>query len=270
MFINKAFNQLFPCELADALEALECAHRWNEWGARTLHELTRASKAAAERNHLLPGWSSKNGHKDHVQLSEKPEILLPHDDDVIMSTRRGRVLESRGEERELIRDLLVASGVTNGDWVDKHLLNARQHVVNPTQTTPFKLTANVGSISFERRNKKLAEKRILYDFVEELLRHELELRKYAQPGIINLAPSTYEHEPKGQALVQRVWNNLQICPSPASEDICTIVHRILQRDLKSQGSAWVEKAEVMEELENMIYEDLMQELLEELTAAKSK
>lgn len=245
----------FECELADALKALECAHRWNEWGARTLQELARASKAAAEQNKFLLGWA---------QLSERPEILLPHDNDVTVSTRRGRVLECREEEREFIRDLIMVSGLTNGE---NSLLNARQHVVNRKQI-PHRLNANSESISFEKsRNskKKLVEKRILYDFVQELLRHELELRKCAQLGI-NLI---HEHERQGQALLQRVWNHLQICPIPASDDVCTTVGSILQRDLQSQGLGFrVEMAEVTEDLERMIFEDVMQELLRELTNVK--
>jgi len=270
-----SFQQtFFPFELADALEALECAHRWNEWGARTLHELARASKAAAERKHLLLSWSCKHERKDGIQ---KPELLLPHDNDVTMPTRRGRVLESREEERVFIRDLLVASGITNGDCVDKHhLLNARLHDISPTQTTPYRLITKDGSVPFERRSaaaerrnkKKLLEKRILNDFVEELLRHEFEFRKCIQLRM-SLAQSIPEHEREGQALAQRVWNHLQICPFPASDDTYTAVQNILQRDLKSQGSTWVEMAEVMEELDKLIYQDLMQELLEELTTKTS-
>lgn len=224
---------------------------------------------------MLLCWYCKHELHDSIRQSD---ILLPHDNDVIGSTRKGRVLDSREEERQFIRDLLVASGITNGDWVDKHhLLNAMQHVISPAQKTPYRMTAKDGSFSSERRlavaerrnKKKLIEKRTLHDFVGELLTRELEFRKCAQIGM-NLALSRPEYQWKGQAIVQKAWNQLQTCPS-ASDDICTTVQNILQRDLKSQpGSSWVEMTEVMEELDKMIYQDLMQDLLEELTTAKSK
>lgn len=222
--------------------------------------------AAVERNQSFLDWSRKIEPK-------KPEILLPHDNNIVTSTRQGRVLESREEERVFIRDLLVASGLTNGDWVDKHLLDAKhKHIVQRPhirhkQQEDFGVP---GSVPLKRRftaeqktKKKLVDQHILYDFVEELLRHELVLRKCAQPGIY-LTTLIHEHEHKGQALVQKVWNNLQTCPSPASNGICTKAQLVLERDLKAQEPTLVEAYEVARELEEMIYENLVQELLEEL------
>jgi hypothetical protein len=222
--------------LADALEALECAHRWNEWGARTLRQLARASKAAAEKNHdSVLDWHPRR----------KPEILLlPHDHDIGGFTRQaGRVLESREEERVVLRDLL-----------DAHLQH--QHIVQRPYV-PHKRRIAAG----QRNQKKLVDRHILHDFVEELLRHELVLRECAQPGMMR------EHEHQGQALVQKVWNKLQTFPSPASGGTCTAVQLVLQRDLQAQEPTLVEVAEVVRELEERIYQSLVQELLEELKPA---
>ena len=256
-------------ELTDALEVLECAHRWNEWGARTIHELAKASKAVVERNHSLLDWSRINEPK-------KPEILLPHDNDIVTSTRRGRVLESREEERVFIRNFLVASGLTNGDWVDKRPLDAKhQLMAKPTQTTSHRQRKQQdfkvpGSVSFERwsiaaqaNKKKLMNEHILCDFIGELLKHEMVLQKYAQPGI-NPTASLHEHERKEQTLVQKVWNNLQTYPTPTSDGIYTTVQLFVERDLKAQNPTSLEVVQVIRELEDMIYESLVQELLQEL------
>ncbi|KAG0580499.1 hypothetical protein KC19_4G177700 [Ceratodon purpureus] len=250
--------------LQDALEALECAHRWNEWGARTLHQLARASKAAVERNHSLLDWP-------RIDKPKRPKILLPHDDDIVISNRQGRVLESREEERVFIRDLLVGSGLTNGDWVERHLLDATHEHIVQRPYTRYKHQEDFPEVvllkrkfTAEQRNKRrVMDRHILCDFVEELLRHELVLRECAQLGIY-LTTLRDGHELKGQALVQKVWNKLQTCPAPASNGICTTVQLVLERDLKDQDPTLVEVYEVGQELDEMIFENLVQELLEEL------
>lgn len=168
-----------------------------------------------------------------------------------------------------IRDLLVVLGFTNGDWVEKHPLDGkRQHIVKRTYTRhkqqeEFRAPGGERRFTAEQENKKkLVDQNLLHDFVEELLRHELVLQRCALPGI-NLITLMHGHEHTGQALVQKVWNNLQTCPSP-SDGICTAVQIVLRRDLKAQDPTWVEVAEVIQELEGMIYEKLVQELLGEL------
>uniref|UniRef100_A0A7I4DH58 DUF4378 domain-containing protein n=1 Tax=Physcomitrium patens TaxID=3218 RepID=A0A7I4DH58_PHYPA len=265
--------------LQDTLAALECAHSWNEWGTRTLHQLAKTSKATVDRNHQLQDSSCIHRHKDHIRLGEEPEIFLPYDNDAMKSTRQGRVLESREEERAFVRNLLIVSGLTKGTLADKQLLNAKQHIINQTSKTihrqhwrkeDLRALDNAGNFTFKRRiklgqnPKKLVDRRILYDFIEEQLNYELLLRKYAQPGI-NLTALLHDYERNGQELVQKVWNNLQTGSSPNRSDTCKTERSMLQKDLKTQDLDFIcETVEVITVIEKMIYGSLVQELLKDL------
>ncbi len=170
---------------------------------------------------------------------------------------------NRSAEREFVRELLVASGLTKSyDDDDAEIFEDLERY-------------NEDSRKRSRKSGQLQHS-LLLDTVNEILarKHELE-NSYSRVYM----PISQ----KKKNLVEEVWEQMQgmmmmRATTCAADDVCDIVQRILERDLlesKSTNAAapqtesWahdyrLELSKLEVGLEQMIFKDLMNEAVEEL------
>lgn len=245
-------------------------------------KLAESSLMTGEMNPLFESSFRKTGTQQHNQSQNRSlEMQLPHDTKA-MCGRKGTSIADRDEEREFVRDLLVVSGVTKDHWIDES--SSRGHIMNPVWLAKYekrcrredrKALANVEEAflngwckSKQEKEKELLDRRALFDCLNELLAQKLIVHANPQPWV-EAIPLRAVQNSEGQHLVQEIWEELQEIPSATSEDVCDTVQSILQKDLGPRGLKWahfgIEIGEIGIEVEKLIYKDLVDEVVKELT-----
>lgn len=276
---------MFTCFIfAEAFDALESARRWNELGTRALEQLAKASSKVREpqyQQHTRSTSDVKFIELNRTHKIKPVQIQLPYDR-VTRCERPGSdvgtALLDRDEEREFVRDLLVASRLTNEKVPCQNFSPIQGYVIDPAllaRSERRRQRADHGNLflkgwyrSEEEKVKEMLDRRLLFDSVNELLAKKFLPLVSPQPWVQQRQVCTVQ-KPEGQKLVQEIWEELQDIPCATSDDVCDTVQSVLQKDLGHRGQTWTvfrnQMAEVGLELERRIFKELVEEAVRELT-----
>lgn len=206
-------------------------------------------------------------------LRESAKILPP------IGEVKSLILHSQAE-KVYMRDVLVVSGATMG-------LKAINPAGGMIDNTVFDyLEEKQGSADYGldekgeaeqdaekydgERERQVMDRRMLFDCVNDALTIVLVPYVNSQPWMQGLQAQPMRRRPTGQTLVQQLWDELKsLPPEKPCEDICDSLYNVLQKDLVLPRNSWTEFIDEIEdvglEVEKMIFKDLVEETLFDLT-----
>lgn len=180
-----------------------------------------------------------------------------------------------------IVDILLASGLlaytetytvvfhSSGFPVDPQLffvLEKRHSNLSPSKPQD-------GQDSRKKPKIEKINRRLIFNTVNDILYKKLSPYLHLQPWICS-ANKIPRRRPTGQQLLQQVWGEIQCLPSILSEDICDTICTILEKDLAETVNSWTdhktELAEVVLDMERMIFKDLIDETIGDMGALSSR
>ncbi|CAK9216477.1 unnamed protein product [Sphagnum troendelagicum] len=241
-----------------------------------------------QRDHLEEAQAALNGLADIIGCTkdlsnqeflhlnkQRVEIQLPIDSvpgTDLPSNSHGICLWDKDEEREYVRDILVASGVTDYclQWTGGYIMDLthfgdlesnRRHQQQPSNTKE-------NDAHYERlqtcSEKEALGRRVLFDATNEILVQKLD------PWIGRDQPQLQQKPARQHQLVQEIWDELQHVPCVQSEDVCDTLYTILLKDLHKTAKQWTgmdgELGEISLEVERMIVKELIEEIVKDLAS----
>lgn len=181
-------------------------------------------------------------------------------------------LKDADEERTYVKDLVIASQLTDASSFADCLWSTTGYMIDPSIFDQLELNREQGDLSLEKKTSEedierdALDRRILFDSVNEILEDNLSPTRWT-----GLLRTNVCKRPAGQQLIQEVWDKLQDIPCTASDEVCDTVFTILQKDLlKGRGQNWSsyekELGQITTEVEKMIVKDLIDETVRDLCA----
>eukprot|EP01018_Ginkgo_biloba_P035558 Gb_12665 [translate_table: standard] len=209
----------------------------------------------------------KNVHS----LVRKLEDLNSTDNSILqLETCRN---QNQSPEYKYVSEILLSSGL---------LLEDSESISMEFHSSGFPINPELFNILEQKRitlseksqhgefspNKKHDQEKLnrkhLFGTVNDILRRKLCSHVHLQPWI----PSPHRiarRRPTGQQLLKEVWEVIEQLPCSPSEDICDTLSTILQRDFAETAEQWcghtTQIAEVVLDVERMIFKDLIDETL---------
>jgi hypothetical protein len=252
-----------------------------------LEELTAALKGLAD----IIGCNRDFNNNNHPHLNKQSvELQVPIDtalwSNPLNSCVHGICLRNKDEEKEYVRDVLVASGVVTED--DTRSINCLWqthdgHVMDPShfdvlesrhrRWQPMFNTKENDDFLFERCPKTYSRiealgRRVLFDGMNEILVKKLDPVKFSPLPWIGHDQHQLQEKPAGQQLIQEVWDELQGVPCVASQNVHDTLYTILHKDVRNTAKQWSsmdgELSEVTLEVECAIVKGLIDEIVEDL------
>lgn len=289
----KTGTQIVPhillSSFADAFNSLENEGRWRT--ATNLKPNLEISSVPTGEARVAESFSAPIGITPKCNIIEDDALLkntivelqLPTDSKsrkVDHTKTLGTCLRNFDDERAYVRDLVMASGLTDESSSPHCFWSATGYIIDPsifdrlqqrTQTNNLYFVSQKRRKSAALREKEALDQRILFDSVNEIMDRILE--PHLKPLPLIRGPQMRKR-PAGSRLIQEVWDKLQSTPCAPSEDVVETVYSILQKDLvASQDDHWVgcdgELVQVCAEIERMIVKDLVQETVEDLCGFSS-
>jgi hypothetical protein len=265
---DTTFHMFFA--LADAFESPQRDH---------LEEVQAALNGLAD----IIGCTKDLSNQEFLHLNkQREEIQLPIDSvpgTDLPSNSHGICLWDKDEEREYVRDILVASGVTDNclQWTSGYIMDLtyfgdlesnRRHQQQPSNTKE-------NDAHYERlqtcSEKEALGRRVLFDATNEILVQKLDPVKFIPlPWIGRDQPQLQQKSARQHQLVQEIWDELQHVPCVLSEDVCDTLYTILLKDLHKTAKQWTgmdgELGEISLEVECMIVKELIEEIVKDLAS----
>ena len=192
-------------------------------------------------------------------LSSKlhPDLQLPHNTSAKIDQIETSVADQDKEGKDM-HNALILEGRKNKNVEDCKRLD------NVDDSMPLRKCHESGGLE---TMKCLLDRRVLNDSVNELVEQKLALYACAQPWV-GLTPLQVKLKPVGQNLIDEIWEDLENITCSVSESVCDRVQNIIAKDFLSPSLKWdnigTEVDEVVVELENMTYDDLLEEVVKEL------
>ncbi|CAK9218403.1 unnamed protein product [Sphagnum troendelagicum] len=248
-----------------------------------------------QRDHLEEAQAALNGLADIIGCTkdlsnqeflhlnkQRVEIQLPIDSvpgTDLPSNSHGICLWDKDEEREYVRDILVASGVTDYclQWTGGYIMDLthfgdlesnQRHQQQPSNTKE-------NDAHYERlqtcSEKEALGRRVLFDATNEILVQKLDPVKFIPlPWIGRDQPQLQQKPARQHQLVQEIWDELQHVPCVQSEDVNDTLYTILLKDLHKTAKQWTgmdgELGEISLEVERMIVKELIEEIVKDLAS----
>lgn len=252
-----------------------------------LEELTAALKGLAD----IIGCNRDFNNNHHPHLNKQSvELQVPIDTALWSNPKNscvhGICLRNKDEEKEYVRDVLVASGVVTED--DTRSINCLWqthdgHVMDPSHFDvlesrhrhwqPMFNTKENDDFPFERCPKTYSRiealgRQVLFDGMNEILVKKLDPVKFSPLPWIGHDQHQLQEKPAGQQLIQEVWDELQGVPCVASQNVHDTLYTILHKDVRNTAKQWSsmdgELSEVTLEVECTIVKGLIDEIVEDL------
>jgi hypothetical protein len=248
-----------------------------------------------QRDHLEEAQAALNGLADIIGCTkdlsnqeflhlnkQRVEIQLPIDSvpgTDLPSNSHGICLWDKDEEREYVRDILVASGVTDYclQWTGGYIMDLthfgdlesnQRHQQQPSNTKE-------NDAHYERlqtcSEKEALGRQVLFDATNEILVQKLDPVKFIPlPWIGRDQPQLQQKPARQHQLVQEIWDELQHVPCVQSEDVNDTLYTILLKDLHKTAKQWTgmdgELGEISLEVERMIVKELIEEIVKDLAS----
>ncbi|CAK9871930.1 unnamed protein product [Sphagnum jensenii] len=244
-----------------------------------------SEEAQAALNGLadIIGCTKDLSNQEFLHLNkQRVEIQLPIDSvpgTDLPSDSHGICLWDKDEEREYVRDILVASGVTDNclPWTSGYIMDLtyfgdleskRRHQQQPSNTKEN--DAHYGRLQTCSEKEALG-RRVLFDATNEILVHKLDPVKFIPlPWIGRDQPQLQQKPARQHQLVQEIWDELQHVPCVQSEDVNDTLYTILLKDLHKTAKQWTgmdgELGEISLEVERMIVKELIEEIVKDLAS----
>lgn len=200
------------------------------------------------------------------------ELKAPTDIDAKTKERKNKFricLKDADEERTYVKDLVIASQLTDASSFADCLWSVTSYIIDPSIFDQFELNREQGDLSLSKKTSEdierdVLDRRILFDSVNEILEANLSPTRWT-----SLLRTNVHKRPASQQLIQEVWDELKDIPCTASDEVCDTVYTILQKDLlKGRGQNWSnydkELGQITTEVEKMIVKDLIDEAVRDL------
>ena len=207
---------------------------------------------------VVGGSPCEHGSNTCRQSSKlHPNLQLPHDTSAEIDQIESSLADQdKGQD---MHNVLILEGRKNKNAEDCKRLN------NVDGSMPLRKCDESGGVEIMKR---LLDRRVLNDSANELVEQKLALYASAQPWV-GLTPLQVKLKSVGQNLIDEIWEDLESITCSIPESVCDRVQNIIDKDFLSPSSKWdsigTEVDEVVVELENMTYDDLLEEVVKELT-----
>lgn len=239
--------------LADTFEGSKCQSAMLEIQKQNLQSDRSSSTPVVE------GSPCEHGSNTCSQSSKlHPNLQLPHDP----SAKIDQIevpLGDRDREGKDMHNVLILEGRRNKNAGDC------KRLTNVDDSMPLRKCDESGGVQIM---KDMLDRRVLNDSLHELVEQKLALYASAQPWV-DLTPLQATLRPVGQNLIDEIWEDLESITCSISGNVCGRIQNTIDQDFLSPGLKWdtigTEVGEVVGELENMTYDDLLEEVVKELT-----
>eukprot|EP01018_Ginkgo_biloba_P021938 Gb_11462 [translate_table: standard] len=171
-----------------------------------------------------------------------------------------------------LADILLASGLLEDKENNSVVFHSSGFPVDPQlyfvleqrRANVASSKLNNGLDSYKKTDLEKINRQLIFNTTNEILCRKLSPHLHLQPQIYS-SNKIQRKRPSGQQLLKQVWDEFQSLPSAPSEDICDTLCTILQKDLADTRDLWsdhtTEHAEVVLDIERMIFKDLIDETI---------
>jgi hypothetical protein len=259
------------------------------------HDLEETQAAALKGVTDIIGSTQNFSNHDNLHINRRNhvEVQIPIDstqETCSQKSTHGICLQNKDEERKYVRDVLVASGVTENassinclQWTTGESIMHLAHFNDLESRWQKRQPPNTKENDFfdYEKHQPCSEKealgrRVLFDGTNEILFQKLDPVRFSPLQWLGIDwPHELQQKPAGQQLVQEVWDELQDVPCvPSSENnICDTLYTILHKDFRNTAKQWSgmddELSHVSSEVEHMIVKELIEEIVKDLVSGFS-